>query len=314
MGGDDFSAYLAEAPGCYAFIGAGGEFPHHHPRFVIDERALAIGTRLHVDVALRRSRCSHEAASRSPSGEDVLADLRRRLDATRWPDEAPDAVRARARAASGAVARGVLALVYDWRAAEAELNAFEQFVVDGVHSIAEGDGPPLLLMHGWPSSVWEFHRLIPLLRDATCASSCRRCRATGSRSPAGGAPGSSTCADALHALMGTARALAVPRRRRRLGRAHRRPARVRLSGRGPGAAPVHDAAAPARDRGRSRRPSRAPRLSTGPRRRAATSHIQGTQPQTLAYGLQDSPVGLMSWIAEKFDPWTDSRGVPTTTC
>ncbi|MDA0184198.1 amidohydrolase [Solirubrobacter phytolaccae] len=51
MGGDDFSAYLAEAPGCYAFVGAGGPFPHHHPRFVIDERALAIGTRLHVDVA-----------------------------------------------------------------------------------------------------------------------------------------------------------------------------------------------------------------------------------------------------------------------
>jgi amidohydrolase len=53
MGGDDFSAYLEHAPGCYAFVGAGGEFPHHHPRFVIDERALEIGTRLHVDVALR---------------------------------------------------------------------------------------------------------------------------------------------------------------------------------------------------------------------------------------------------------------------
>jgi amidohydrolase len=53
MGGDDFSALAAEAPGCYAFVGAGGEFAHHHPRFVIDERALAIGTRLHVDVATR---------------------------------------------------------------------------------------------------------------------------------------------------------------------------------------------------------------------------------------------------------------------
>jgi len=51
MGGDDFSAYLEHAPGCYAFIGAGGEYPHHHPRFRIDERALAIGTRLHVAVA-----------------------------------------------------------------------------------------------------------------------------------------------------------------------------------------------------------------------------------------------------------------------
>jgi amidohydrolase len=53
MGGDDFSALAAEAPACYAFVGAGGEFPHHHPRFVIDERALAIGTRLHVAVAQR---------------------------------------------------------------------------------------------------------------------------------------------------------------------------------------------------------------------------------------------------------------------
>jgi amidohydrolase len=51
MGGDDFSAFLERAPGCYAFIGAGGEYPHHHPRFRIDERALAIGTRLHVAVA-----------------------------------------------------------------------------------------------------------------------------------------------------------------------------------------------------------------------------------------------------------------------
>jgi amidohydrolase len=53
MGGDDFSALQAEAPGCYAFVGAGGEYPHHHPRFRIDERALAIGTRLHVLVAIR---------------------------------------------------------------------------------------------------------------------------------------------------------------------------------------------------------------------------------------------------------------------
>ena len=53
MGGDDFSAFQAEAPGCYAFIGAGGEYPHHHPRFRIDERALATGTRLHVQVASR---------------------------------------------------------------------------------------------------------------------------------------------------------------------------------------------------------------------------------------------------------------------
>jgi amidohydrolase len=53
MGGDDFSAYLQDVPGCYAVVGAGSEYPHHHPRFRIDERALEIGTRLHVDVARR---------------------------------------------------------------------------------------------------------------------------------------------------------------------------------------------------------------------------------------------------------------------
>jgi amidohydrolase len=57
MGGDDFSAYQAEVPGCYFFVGAGSEeagaiWPHHHPRFRIDERALEIGVRAHVRTAL----------------------------------------------------------------------------------------------------------------------------------------------------------------------------------------------------------------------------------------------------------------------
>ena len=50
MGGEDFSAYQQRAPGVFAFIGAGNEdvgidFPHHHPRFQIDERSLDIGLR-----------------------------------------------------------------------------------------------------------------------------------------------------------------------------------------------------------------------------------------------------------------------------
>jgi amidohydrolase len=50
MGGEDFSAYQQRAPGVFAFIGAGNveagiDFPHHHPRFQIDERALDIGLR-----------------------------------------------------------------------------------------------------------------------------------------------------------------------------------------------------------------------------------------------------------------------------
>lgn len=50
MGGEDFSAYQQKAPGVFAFVGAGNpavgaEYPHHHPRFAIDERALDLGLR-----------------------------------------------------------------------------------------------------------------------------------------------------------------------------------------------------------------------------------------------------------------------------
>ena len=38
--------------------------------------------------------------------------------------------------------------------------------------------------------------------------------------------------------------------------------------------------------------------------------IQSTRPQTLAYGLNDSPAGLLSWIVEKFYAWTDNNGSP----
>jgi amidohydrolase len=55
MTGEDFSAYLRVAPGCFFFIGAGNEhaFPHHHPRFTIDEDALSAGIETLMRCALR---------------------------------------------------------------------------------------------------------------------------------------------------------------------------------------------------------------------------------------------------------------------
>ncbi len=58
MAGEDFSAYLACAPGTFAFVGIhnpeqGSIFPQHHPRFVIDENALTVGAELHVRAALK---------------------------------------------------------------------------------------------------------------------------------------------------------------------------------------------------------------------------------------------------------------------
>ncbi len=50
MGGEDFSAYLEKAPGAFFFVGAGGEgaFPHHHPRFTLDEAAFRPGIAVFV--------------------------------------------------------------------------------------------------------------------------------------------------------------------------------------------------------------------------------------------------------------------------
>jgi amidohydrolase len=55
MAGEDFSAYLRVAPGCFFFVGAGGPdaFPHHHPRFTIDEDALPVGIETLTQTALR---------------------------------------------------------------------------------------------------------------------------------------------------------------------------------------------------------------------------------------------------------------------
>ena len=242
--------------------------------------------------------------------DEALDDLRRRLDATRWPDEAPDAVPEHG---LGLHQAQTLAAYwrgeYDWRAAEAELNSFEQFVSDGVHFIAEGDGPPVLLMHGWPSSVWEFHRIIPLLRSDMRVIVPSLPGYGWSFTPGGRRYGIVDIADALHALMG------------RLGHSQYLVAggdwgasvAVRLAHAYPDAVQaLHLYMMPLR------RPETWPE-SEGASREALQHwlqeeggyvHIQGTRPQTLAYGLQDSPVGLMSWIAEKFDRWTDSRRVP----
>lgn len=58
MGGEDFSAFQEQAPGCFFFIGAGNPergiiHPHHHPRFTIDEDALEIGVQVFVHAAAR---------------------------------------------------------------------------------------------------------------------------------------------------------------------------------------------------------------------------------------------------------------------
>ena len=97
--------------------------------------------------------------------EDELADLRRRLAATRWPE--PETVDDWSQGVPLAYAQELArywADDYDWRAREAALNRFPQFLteIDGldIHFIhrpaAEPGALPLLITHGWPGSVAEF--------------------------------------------------------------------------------------------------------------------------------------------------------------
>ncbi|MCC4769135.1 alpha/beta fold hydrolase [Methanosarcina sp. DH2] len=104
----------------------------------------------------------------------VLQDLKERLAGTRWPDEVEGAGWD-----YGTNLDYLKGLVdywqnkYDWRAQETDLNRFNQFraKVDGtgIHFIYErGKGPapiPIILTHGWPDSFYRFHKVIPMLTD-----------------------------------------------------------------------------------------------------------------------------------------------------
>ncbi len=261
----------------------------------------------------------------------VLADLHARLDRVRWPDEAPgDGWR------YGTDLAYMKELVaywrdrYDWRAHEAKLNELPQFTVPlggiDLHFIhAEGVGPrplPLLLSHGWPGSVWEFHRLIPLLTHPAKhgADPADAFTVVAPSLPGYGLSfranqprfGVAEIADVFAQLMtdvlGYARFGAQGGDwgafiTSRLGLAYA----DRLIG-------IHvtllglrrDIPAPANPTEEEKRYLE--ELRQWDREETGYQWIQGTKPQTLAYGLTDSPVGLAAWIVEKFRTWSDCGG------
>jgi hypothetical protein len=105
---------------------------------------------------------------------ETLSDLRKRIRNTRWPDSAPGA--AWEQGTDLDYLRRLLAYwvdEFDWRAQERALNATNQFQaeLDGVrihfvHVRAKhGDGIPLILTHGWPSTFVELLPLVPFLTD-----------------------------------------------------------------------------------------------------------------------------------------------------
>jgi microsomal epoxide hydrolase len=264
--------------------------------------------------------------------DTILADLRARLDRVRWPDEIPDAGWQ-----YGTDLTYLRQLVeywrtqYDWRVHEAHLNSFQQFTVPlaeiDVHFIHQpGIGPaplPLLLLHGWPGSVWEFHKLIPLLTDPARFGGDARDAFT---VVAPSLPGYAfsyrphqprlnrvAMADLFVALM--TEVLGYQRFAAQGGDIGAL-VTMRLAA----AYPAHLYGIHLNFLGGVLREVIRPEALTDEERHylEALQHwqteetgyqwIQGTKPQTLAYGLTDSPVGLAAWIVEKFRSWSDCGG------
>jgi len=261
----------------------------------------------------------------------VLADLGQRLARVRWPDEIHGS-----EWRFGASLPYLRSLVdhwrdgYDWRRHEAALNTLPQFMtrirdvpVHFIHVPGAGPDPaPLLVMHGWPSSVWELQKLIPRLVDPASFGADPKDSFTViapslpghgfSFTPGQPRLGIAEIADVYADLMihtvGHERFFTAGGDwgafiSARLG--HVCP--EHLLG-------IHLSLLPLpRDAIRPERPTPDERryfeeLDHFLREETGYSWIQGTKPQTLAYALTDSPVGLAAWIVEKFQRWSDCGG------
>ncbi|MBI2761743.1 MAG: epoxide hydrolase [Chloroflexi bacterium] len=264
--------------------------------------------------------------------DEVLDDLRERLRRTRFPGEV-----AGSGWEYGANLGYLKELVaywlnsYDWRAAEAALNRMPQFTatVNGLdlHFVhARGNGPapmPLLFSHGWPGSFWEVHKILgPLTDPAAYGGDPADAFDVVAPSLPGygfsqdpGTPGMSpsAVADLFADLMtdvlgyrhfgaqgGDWGAVITAR----LGYAHpNKVAGIHLNMLG--ARPFTGAGTPPLSEAEKEFMGSFERYR---QRETGYMEIQGTKPQTLAYGLNDSPAGLAGWIVEKFRVWSDCGG------
>ena len=254
--------------------------------------------------------------------DEILDDLRARIRSTRWPDEIPGIGWDQGTELD--YLRETLdhwATAFDWRARERELNSFAQFHVEldgaGVHFVHERArdgraGIPLLLQHGWPSCFAEYLPLVPLLTDSFDLVIPSLPGYGFSERPARTGVNYRHTATRWHRLMqmlgyeryavgggdfgaGVATYMALDNPGRVIG--------LHLTNfeiapyTGPGSTPPTDAEQAYIDQRRA---------WEGVER--GYGAIQSTKPQTLGYGLNDSPAGLAAWILEKWRSWTDSGG------
>jgi microsomal epoxide hydrolase len=265
--------------------------------------------------------------------EAVLDDLRQRLDRARFPDQIEGA------GWDYGTELGYLRELcaywrekYDWRAAEAALNRFDHYrteiggqTLHFVHQRSrEPEAFPLVITHGWPGSVFEFHKVIGPLTDprAHGGSAADAFHVVCPSMPGYGWSGPTRTrgwevarvAEAVAELMAR---LAYGRYGAQGGdwgalvatqlglqdAAHVAGIHLNMvvAGPPPGVANPAEGLAPKELQALAD-------MGAFQKNETGYQQIQGTKPQTLGYALNDSPVGLAAWIVEKFRTWSDCGG------
>jgi pimeloyl-ACP methyl ester carboxylesterase len=260
----------------------------------------------------------------------VLDDLKERLGRTRWPEA--ETVDDWSQGIPLAYTRDLAAYWadgYDWRSREAALNRFDHYLteIDGldIHFIHQrsphDDALPLLITHGWPGSVVEFHKVIePLVKPPSGRPEdafhviCPSLPGYGfSGRPTHAGWGVQKIAEAWETLVGR---LGYDRYgaqggdwgaavTTQIGRNRGRCVGIHLNM--PIARPAADSSG-----GDLTEDEQRALAAFAEHQKWGTGYSkqQSTRPQTLGYGLVDSPVGQLAWIVEKFWGWTDCDGHP----
>lgn len=259
--------------------------------------------------------------------EATLDDLQRRLDHTRWPERetCDDWSQGIPLAYTQELAR-YWATDYDWRRFEKKLNGWPQFVtnIDGIdiHFIhcksPHANALPLIISHGWPGSIVEFHKVIDALVDPTAHGGSKEdafhvvapCLPGYGFSGKPASTGTSvekigTMWGTLMSRLGYSRYVAqggdwgsmVTQSMGMTETVHCAGIHINM----PIVAPDPDTMADLTER------EQAALVDMGAygEKGSGYSKQQSTYPQTLGYGLADSPVGQMAWVVEKFYMWTD---------
>jgi pimeloyl-ACP methyl ester carboxylesterase len=269
---------------------------------------------------------------RIETAESELADLRGRLLRTRWPErETADDWSQGVPLAYLQEVVNYWAKQYDWRAREARLNRFAQFKTRlgglDIHFIhvrsANASALPLIITHGWPGSIAEFQKVIEPLTDPAAHGGldqdafhvvCPSLPGYGfSDKPAAPGCGVERIAELWDELMARLGYEQYVAQGGDWGAAVT--TQIGMQNRGRCTA-IHlnmPLASPPAEALKSPDPAEAKALALMKHYsevESGYSILQATRPQTIGYGLADSPALQAGWILEKFQAWTDCDGHP----